>query len=253
MTKIVEVKKRKDSASYPKPALGTGYVEALNLWPDSEKKIPYRLIFQSASGTFQFLQDRTNENINTRFFINSIYEDNHYFASIDKRELDCVYGSPYTEARISEKDFQPLRRRTFSTWTENFAIEVITSRIQGGLNSVINRLRKFGALKKGWDSYEAKPIKWTTITRAINFVSRILFLAEDKSAIPIPFVAPLPDGGIHFEWKTFYKELIHSIPEKEKKGIEYLKVDKILGFEREEEGEVLNTDSIVNIVIDWFL
>ncbi len=106
----------------------------------------------------------------------------------------------------------------------------------------------------GWDSYDAKPIRWSTITRATEFFSKVLYVVsnENKDIVP-PFIAPLSDGGIQFEWNTCYKELTHSIPEKEGEPLEYLKVDKISGEEKEKEGVVSSIDDMVDILIEWLL
>ncbi len=216
---------------------------------------PYYLSGETPSWEFLPHEARANENINTVIFMDSIYKENYLFSVMSKRELTGFSFSKISDRFIPETSFQSLRGEISSTWTENFAETEFASKFQAGLSRVIERLIKFSTLKIGWDSYSAGPIKWLTVSRSIDFLSKILYIAqrENKKIIPIPFVAPVNDGSIQFEWKTCYRELIHSIPQNDNDYIEYLKIEKSSLGEREEEGFVPNIDNLVEIVSHWLL
>lgn len=122
-----------------------------------------------------------------------------------------------------------------------------------GSSSTVKKLKQFALLKKGWDSYDADEIEWSTISVAVNFYSGVLLRAEgkNKKALPIPFVSPISDGGIQFEWMTHYKELIIEIGKDKTQEFEYLKVEKTLDGEKEEEDKVLTINDAIQMVIDW--
>jgi hypothetical protein len=254
MNKIVELKVLDDSVDSSKYEGVRG--DTASFWSAGRRELLcHPLTVEISTQNFQLTQQRTNENINTYLFINAIYDENYSFTWMDKRGKMGLSFSKLSNKIVEGEDFQTLHEGSASTWTENFAEIKIISKLQLGSNSIIKRLRKFSTLKAGWDSYNAKPIEWLTISRAINFFYNVLYVMESKNkdVIPLPFVAPRSDGGIEFEWNTCYKELIIFIPEDEKQFIEYLKVDKTEDEEKEEEEETSNIEDLTNIVTDWLL
>lgn len=253
MSKIVELKELNDSVDSSKYEMARGDTASL-LRGWRRELLFHPLAVEIPTQNFQPTQDRTNENINIYFLINSIYEGNYFFTRMDKRGKRGLSFSEPSNNFVDGIDFQSLHEGSTSTWTENFAEIKTIPKIQRGSNSIIERLKKFATLEAGWDSYDAKPIRWSTIIRAIQFFSNVLYVVsnENKDIVP-PFIAPLSDGGIQFEWNTCYKGLIHSIPEKEEEPLEYLKVDKISGEDKEKEKVVYSIDDMVDVVIEWLL
>jgi len=76
-------------------------------------------------------------------------------------------------------------------------------------NRIIKKLTNFSKLEENWDSHGASKISWITITNAIDFFMKVIDNFPDS---PIPFVVPVPDGRIHFEWQRLSNELHHLIP-----------------------------------------
>jgi hypothetical protein len=64
------------------------------------------------------------------------------------------------------------------------------------LSELKKRVNEFADMEPNWDSYGAKPISKDCISKAIELLDKM-----DKD-VPPPFVAPLPSGGIQFEWET---------------------------------------------------
>ena len=126
-----------------------------------------------------------------------------------------------------------------------------TSKLNIVLKSIVKKLISFKDLQPGWDTYHAKSINIITITNAIDIISRIISDENiiDNKNIPIPFVAPLADGGILFELSTLYKEIEFTVPEEEKQPFEYL-INWKFPFS-EKEGEANSSKEIIDIVADW--
>ena len=111
-------------------------------------------------------------------------------------------------------------------------------------SEIINRIKGFASLGENWNSYGAKTIEWSTINRAIDFLSNIISEFPNAS---LPFVAPGPNGEIHFEWDIFPKTLVLSIPEDKNDAFEYV----TSGKEGKMCGRSLNMEEMLNIVICW--
>ncbi len=88
-------------------------------------------------------------------------------------------------------------------------IEFIVNRYKLYSNKVIKKLINFSKLEENWDSNKASKINWIAITNAIEFLMKVIKYFPDS---PIPFIAPVPDGRIHFEWQRLSNELHHLIP-----------------------------------------
>lgn len=253
MSKIVELKALNDSVDSSKYEMARG--DSTSLWQCGGELKYHSLAVEIPTQNFQHTQDRTNENINIYFLINFTYEGTYSYTRMDKRgERGFSFSKPSNNF-IPRTDFQKLHKGSSPTWTENFAEIKIASKLRLGSTYMIERLKKFATLEAGWDSYDAKPIEWPTVIRAITFSCQVLYVidSQNKDVVPRPFIAPRPDGSIQFEWSTCYKELIHTIPEKDNELIEYLKTDMTSGEEKEEEGEVSSINDLVNIVTDWLL
>jgi hypothetical protein len=216
--------------------------------------MPY-LTVQAPTNQFQNPQNQTNAYIDTRFYPDMKCGGNYSFTMIDKRGINNFFFASPQDFLVSEIGPLILRKVKPTTWIENFAETKTISKVQLGSHSIVEKLKSFAALEANWDSYDAKPIEWSTIIRAIKFSNHILYAidSQDKDVVPRPFIAPRSDGGVQFEWSTCYKELILTIPAKENELMEYLKTDINSGEEKEEEGEVSSIEELVHIVTDWLL
>mgnify|MGYP003136760796 CR=1 FL=1 len=166
-----------------------------------------------------------------------------------KNSIDFFSPVPYKPIK-----FQTAPVAENSTWVDSFVETQIADKVKLGFNLITERLRKIRKLKHDWDSYGADPIEWSTIARAIDFFSRLIIQLdrEKRNNSPVPFIAPLSDGGVQFEWRTLYKELTLIIPKGRESAITYLKVEKSISGETEEEGEVVVNEAI-EFVTTWLL
>lgn len=207
---------------------------------------------QTPTHPFQSSLNQANAYVDVLLSMDICYGDYHSFATIDKSEINEIsFVSPQ---HLAITRIGSLKEKS-TTSTKNLAESKTISKVQRGSLSIVKRLKSFAALRAGWDSYGAKPIEWSTISRAIAFICHVLYDidCQNKDVVPLPFVAPRSDGGIQFEWSTCYKELILTIPAKENELMEYLKTDINSGEEKEEEGEVSSIEDLVRIVTDWLL
>jgi hypothetical protein len=92
-------------------------------------------------------------------------------------------------------------------------------------------------LPQNWDSYGASPINPEAIQKARGILRSVFALGG--TSIPLPFVAPSPDGGIELEWKTTSnKELMLDIPPVEGHMAFLLVEPTDSGDEQETEGKI---------------
>lgn len=228
--------------------------DAVQLGQKRETWMQY-LTIQTPTHAFQNPLNQTNAYVDVLFSMDNIYGDYHSFVTIDKRGIKEFSFDRPQNLLVPKVDSLIIRKKKSTTSTEHLAEARTISKVQRGSFSIVERLKGFKALRAGWDSYGAKPIEWSTINRAIVFICHVLYDidSQNKDIVPPPFIAPRSDGGIQFEWSTCYKELIHTIPDKENERIEYLKTDMTSGEEKEEEGEVSSINDLVSIVTDWLL
>lgn len=112
------------------------------------------------------------------------------------------------------------------------------------LAAVEHGLLKLKTLPFNWDSYGSPPI----FDELIDDVKCFLHGLEMQD-IAIPFVAPLPGGGIHLEWLYDQREL--EVEFADKGSVEYLKV---LNGEPSEEGKFnVNDYNKGRQLINWLL
>ncbi len=106
----------------------------------------------------------------------------------------------------------------------------------------IDRFREYGA---NWDSYDADPIRDSTVDRAIMFLQELYELLDSRMAIPIPFVAPCANGRILFEFRHGERELEFEIPVQNDAPVEYF---RCYG-EDEREGTIAQSWDITNLFL----
>jgi hypothetical protein len=63
--------------------------------------------------------------------------------------------------------------------------------------SVVAQIRKLGDLPPGWNSYRASKIEENAQRKAITFVNSLANLGR---SVPLPSVAPTPNGGVALHW-----------------------------------------------------
>lgn len=71
----------------------------------------------------------------------------------------------------------------------------LTSPAAPWLRESVARVQRLTALRPGWDSYEAVPVRASTATMAVQFL-----LDHAYRELAPPAVVPLSDGGIQLEW-----------------------------------------------------
>ncbi|MCX5781463.1 MAG: hypothetical protein NT145_01985 [Elusimicrobia bacterium] len=207
---------------------------------------------ENPSNPFQSLYNQTNDKFNQRITDWKVGNSTYKLDQDRKEQKEYLFSLPATLEQTTYKAFSSIRNES-SSWIQNYSqIEFVSPTVEA-MKPITGRLKKIALLQKGWDSYNAEPISWETVIRAIDFFTKTLFCLQNlgKKAIPIPFIAPVSSGGIQVEWFTLYKELDFELPEDEKLPIEYLKVDKISG--EQEESQVTNIDDLIEIISEWLL
>lgn len=145
--------------------------------------------------------------------------------------------------RVIENPYYKLdkedKARFLDTWID---------RISMIAQPVVNIIRNFSKLKDNWDSYGAEGISLQTVLNAINFFMRIIDLHPNA---PLPFVAPVPDGSIHFEWSMCSSELRHIVPKVGSACYVYKIIDKGSGKLKQYSNNIYGMDEMVNVFSQW--
>jgi hypothetical protein len=103
-------------------------------------------------------------------------------------------------------------------------------------------LKQLAQLKEDWDSYGSPPLSPELLKNAEEFLNNIEF-----ENIPSPFIAPIPGGGVQFEWFKEGREL--EVEFTDRFIIGYL---KIVDDESVDEGEItLNNRASARELIRW--
>lgn len=203
----------------------------------------------TSSTPFQTLQERTNDKIDNLIFLGRTTKGEHVRVLFsEKRIKRAVFPSDYNRPPKEVTDFYTVVAEHPSNWSDNIAELELIERFRLVSNETVNRIKEFAFLDDNWDSYGAKAIRWSTIVRAIEFFSRVVFMFPDA---PLPFVVPGPNGDIHFEWETCSKVLKHSIPEDENDTFEYLLIDKTSGKVEKTYGRVYNMEEMLDTAAYW--
>ena len=116
--------------------------------------------------------------------------------------------------------------------------------IDEGFGEVFKRIGHFARLEPNWDSYDSPSIEKECIGRGISFLKKLFQWREEIGLrIPAPFVAPLSDGGIQFEWEKGTRYLEISIVPKSP-TIDYLATDQAPDGELVLEGSLKSQDDL---------
>ena len=144
-----------------------------------------------------------------------------------------VTNNPYY--KLDKED----KARFLNTWID---------RISMIAQPVVNIILNFSKLKDNWDSYDAEKISLPTVLNAISFFMRIIDLHPNA---PLPFIAPVPDGSIHFEWNTCSSELRHIVPKAESACYFYKIIEKGSGELKQYSNSIYGVDEMINIFSQW--
>lgn len=90
----------------------------------------------------------------------------------------------------------------------------------------LNRLKSFSSLKPDWDSYGAKSIELSEISRAYSIVSALI-----DQGISTAYAFPSPLGGVQLEWVNGLDELEAGFESGESIGCLACEGDDMLEFE----------------------
>jgi len=87
----------------------------------------------------------------------------------------------------------------------------MTNSLQAKMQTVTDKLNSFADLPPNWDSYGSVPISLDIRDRAKATMKDILDIGGEN--MPLPFIAPMGDGGVEFEWQLETgHELMLTIP-----------------------------------------
>ncbi len=104
----------------------------------------------------------------------------------------------------------------------------------------LRALFQIATLPHNWDTYNSPPPSPTALAASIDLLSEI-----DLDDLPIPHVAPVPGGGIQFEWSVDQRELeVEILPDG---SVEFLKAE---GRQPLEEGHLRHMDQMPSL-LSW--
>jgi len=207
----------------------------------------YSIVLETSSTPFQTPQERTNDKIDNLFFLDWATKGEYVLVSINKKKIKKVaFLSGYDRPKEVTDLYTAIAHPP--NWSDDILEVESIENLQLVSRDTVNRIKGFASLGDNWDSYGAKAIEWSTIIKAINFFSIVV---SRFSNAPLPFVAPGPNGDIHFEWETCSKVLKHSIPEDENDPFEYLLIDKTSGKVKKTYRRVPTMREMLDVAAYW--
>lgn len=151
---------------------------------------------------------------------------------------------------FSEKVPFPCEITSVATsWDREVVLAQATS---AGFEEVFERIGHFVKLEANWDHYGAKSIDENCVDQAFSILNQLLEWRERaESEMPVPFVAPLPTGGIQFEWDKGKRFLEISIAP-ETRAVYFFAMDKIDDGEISIEGSIRSEEELQQLLA-WFI
>lgn len=177
----------------------------------------------------------------------------------DDERIMCYYGtgmgSVPKELLIDENGDGPLvvvqgdalvgsdgAIERFSSVHAVVEVETSIAAVDSGIRSerVKTRLRDIAALSSGWLDPQSQPVSRTVMAQAWTLVERLNSLPEQFTP------APLPDGGLRFEWSV---GLVDYIAELEADGGMYLcALDESSDDDIDFESPIIDEDKFLNFI-----
>jgi len=164
-------------------------------------------------------------------------------------KIDQKYKTPYsTWKTIGEKP----------EWREydlNFIrelIEHIKIDKQDNLKTLIEESKDYIlTLPQNWDGYDADTIEINVLNRATILLKNVCSdLWKKTYEIPLPIIAPVPDGSIDINWENEKFELLINVPKNEN-DLTHLYGEHI--HHPEHEIDIRSPSSVVKAsLLDWF-
>ncbi|MFQ5538907.1 MAG: hypothetical protein ACE5FB_00775 [Candidatus Binatia bacterium] len=127
-----------------------------------------------------------------------------------------------------------VRKETRAQWSPFVPI------LSNWQTQALRALFQIATLPHNWDSYGSPPLSPTSLATSIDLLSEI-----DLDDLPIPHVAPVPGGGVQFEWSVGQRELEFEILRDG--SVEFLKVDS---KQPVEEGQLRYVDQMFSL-LSW--
>lgn len=117
-------------------------------------------------------------------------------------------------------------------------------------SEAFEKVGKFSAMEPNWDSYGSEPINKDCISKAFDILNRLINLRENEDiSISAPFVAPLSDGGIQFEWEDKLRYLEISISSD--LSLDWLVIDETIEGESTGEGSLKSLGGLKKLIY-WY-
>jgi hypothetical protein len=186
--------------------------------------------------------DYQNDSTNTPWSLNNSLRVNRRNKMLKRVSQECASVPLITDYSINpQNDFEPFKE---------FPAFHIDSKSHPEEEKIIKKILLYKNLKKNWDGQGALPLPWESILNSMELFKETM--AVIKNNVSIPYVSPLANGQIEFEWIGFYKELIFSVSQEDSKKIEFLTIEKKNNEEIEKEGVMYKND-FLELVIGWFL
>lgn len=202
----------------------------------------------TSSTPFQTPLRRTNDTIDNLILLDWPGKVVHVWALLREKSIEKVaFPSDYDRPK-EVTDFYTVIAEHPPNWSDDILEPGLVEKLRLVSSETVNRIKGFASLGDNWDSYGAKTIEWSTIIKAIDYFSSLVFRFPDA---PLPFVAPARNGDIHFEWGKCSKVLKHSVPEDENDPFEYLLIDKTSGKVERKHGRALNMEAMLDIAAYW--
>lgn len=116
----------------------------------------------------------------------------------------------------------------------------------------VKRLHELGSLPLDWNSYGGAPASYQAIASGLRILQAVAFLdLRRPSEWALPFViAPLPDGGIHMEWRKRADELTIEVHPDGSTG--FLAIESRCGEEKADEVDQVQMSELVRH-LSWIL
>lgn len=184
-----------------------------------------------------------------RVSVNSYVIGNFGLRLKDKANLEYTFLIP--SAFLTIKDIIPVHAAGQKDWVAATWRDPRLLLFLDRCPQVLSKMTEIMKLTNNWDSYEGVSVPLETSARTIAVLGEtFLMLHKISQNLPIPFIAPCPDGSIQLEWEKAQKELEIIIPFSADQQIRALRTMR----EKEEFiEETINSSSDVAEYLLWLM